>query len=395
MSSPPALVTDPAGVDHVVAAVRAAGTCALDTEFLWEKTYAPQLCLAQIAVGDGIWLIDPLAGAPLEPIADLVRDPSVEKLMHAPSADLIAFGLHFGAVPANVFDTQIAAGFVGLTAGAGLDRLLDQVLKVRLSHDETFSDWSRRPLTDTQQLYAADDVRHLADLVAELRRRLAERGRVDWAQAEIERRFCTSEAAGADPERAWRKVQRRGRLSPTAQAVLVDVAAWRERTARRRDQPAAWVMKDPTLVEIARAAPRSADDLRRIRGVGKGFGGREADELLAAVATGLGRTPPPSEPSVPQRVARRVEAVATLAVPMARIRCLDQDLAPELVATRADLDRFLEAVVVGEGVDELPLGQGWRRELLGDDLIRLAAGEVSLSLNREAPYLRIEERPGG
>ncbi|MEY4225996.1 MAG: hypothetical protein RL190_753 [Actinomycetota bacterium] len=307
MSSPPALVTDPAGVEHVVAAVRAAGTCALDTEFLWEKTYAPQLCLAQIAVGDGIWLIDPLAGAPLEPIAALVRDPSVEKLMHAPSADLIAFGLHFGAVPANVFDTQIAAGFVGLTAGAGLDRLLDQVLKVRLSHDETFSDWSRRPLTDTQQLYAADDVRHLADLVAELRRRLAERGRVDWAQAEIERRFCTSEAAGADPERAWRKVQRRGRLSPTAQAVLVDVAAWRERTARRRDQPAAWVMKDPTLVEIARAAPRTADDLRRIRGVGKGFGGREADELLAAVAAEAGRAAASRPPRRGRRHARRAD----------------------------------------------------------------------------------------
>ncbi len=395
MSSPPALVTDAAGVEAVAATVRAAGTCALDTEFLWEKTYAPQLCLVQVAVGDGIWLIDPLAGAPLEPIADLVRDPAVEKLMHAPSADLIAFGLHFGAVPANVFDTQIAAGFVGLTAGAGLDRLLDQVLKVRLSHDETFSDWSRRPLTDTQLLYAADDVRHLADLVADLRRRLAERGRAEWAQAEIERRFCVPEAAGTDPERSWRKVQRRGRLSPTAQAVLIDVAAWRERTARRRDQPAAWVMKDPTLVEIARAAPRTADDLRRIRGVGKGFGGRESDELLAAVLAGLGRTPPPSEPSVPQRVARRVEAVATLAVPMARIRCLDQDLAPELVANRADLDRFLEAVVVGEGVDELPLGPGWRRELLGDDLIRLAAGEVSLSLNREVPYLRIEERAGG
>ena len=297
MTPPPALVSDPAGVDALVAAVRAAGTCALDTEFLWEKTYAPQLCLAQIAVGDEIWLVDPLAGAPLEPIADLVRDPAVEKLMHAPSADLIAFGLHFGAVPANVFDTQIAAGFVGLTAGAGLDRLLDQVLKVRLSHDETFSDWSRRPLTDTQCLYAADDVRHLAALVAELRRRLAERGRGDWAQAEIERRFCSPEAAGADPERSWRKVQRRGRLSPTAQAVLVDVAAWRERTARRRDQPTAWVMKDPTLVEIARAAPRTADDLRRIRGVGKGFAGREADDLLAAVEAGLGRTPPPADPS--------------------------------------------------------------------------------------------------
>lgn len=394
MAQPPALVSDAAGVAAAVGAARAAGTCALDTEFLWEKTYAPVLCLAQLAVGEEIWLIDPIAGAPLEPVAELVADAAVEKLMHAPSADLIAFGLHFGSVPANVFDTQIAAGFVGLTAGAGLERLLDQVLHVRLDHDETFSDWSRRPLTDTQLLYAADDVRHLAPLVAELRRRLDERGRAAWAQAEIDRRFCVSEAAGADPERAWRKVQRRGRLSPTAQAVLIDVAAWRERAARRRDQPAAWVMKDPSLVEIARASPRSADELRRIRGIGKGLGERDTADLLAAVAAGLERTPPPKEASVPQRVARRVEAVATLAVPMARIRCLDQDLAPELVATRADLDRFLEAVVVGEGADELPLGQGWRRELLGDDLIRLAAGEVALSLNREAPYLRIEDRDG-
>jgi len=391
---PPALVSDAAGVAAAVQAARAAGSCAIDTEFLWEKTYAPQLCLAQLAVGDEIWLIDPLAGAPLDPVAELVADPAVEKLMHAPSADLIAFGLHFGSVPANVFDTQIAAGFVGLTAGAGLERLLDQVLRVRLDHDETFSDWSRRPLTDTQLLYAADDVRHLAALVAELRRRLDERGRTAWAQAEIERRFCVPEAAGADPERAWRKVQRRGRLSPTAQAVLIDVAAWRERAARRRDQPAAWVVKDPTLVEIARAAPQSAEQLRRIRGLGKGLNERDTAELLAAVEGGLGRTPPPKEASVPQRVARRVETVATLAVPMARIRCLDQDLAPELVATRADLDRFLEAVVVGEGADELPLGQGWRRELLGDDLIRLASGEVALSLNREAPYLRIEDRDG-
>ncbi|MGA0122021.1 MAG: ribonuclease D [Gaiellales bacterium] len=394
MALPPALVSDAAGVAAAVQAARAAGSCAIDTEFLWEKTYAPQLCLAQLAVGDEIWLIDPLAGAPLDPVAELVADPAVEKLMHAPSADLIAFGLHFGSVPANVFDTQIAAGFVGLTAGAGLERLLDQVLRVRLDHDETFSDWSRRPLTDTQLLYAADDVRHLAALVAELRRRLDERGRTAWAQAEIERRFCVPEAAGADPERAWRKVQRRGRLSPTAQAVLIEVAAWRERAARRRDQPAAWVVKDPTLVEIARAAPQSAEQLRRIRGLGKGLNERDPAALLAAVEAGRGRTPPPKEASVPQRVARRVETVATLAVPMARIRCLDQDLAPELVATRADLDRFLEAVVVGEGADELPLGQGWRRELLGDDLIRLASGEVALSLNREAPYLRIEDRDG-
>ena len=359
---------------------------------MWEKSYAPQLCLVQVAVGDTIWLVDPLAGAPLEPLGELIADAAVQKLMHAPSADLIAFGLHFGSVPANVFDSQVAAGFVGLTASASLDRLLDAVLKVRLNHNETFSDWTRRPLKETQLHYAADDVRYLDQLVEELERRLTERGRRDWAHAEIERRFCTPEAAGGDPERAYRKVQRRGKLSPQAQAVLVDVAAWREQLARRRDQPSGWVMKDPTLVEIARAAPRTVADLQQIRGLGKSLGERESTELLAAVAHGLDREPPPAEHSVPQRIARQVDAVATLAVPMARIRCQDADLAPELVANRADLDRFLEAVVGGEDLSTLPLGQSWRKDLLGDILVRLVAGEISLSLNQSAPFLNVEER---
>ncbi len=388
----PHIVTDASGVAVALAAARTAGSCALDTEFLWEKTYAPQLCLAQLAVGDQIWLIDPIAGAPLAPLGELIADPSVEKLMHAPSADLIAFGLHFGSVPANVFDTQIAAGFVGLTANASLDRLLDAVLKVRLNHNETFSDWSRRPLKETQTLYAADDVRYLVPLVAELRASLAKRGRADWAQAEIERRFCNPDAAGGDPDRAWRKVQRRGRLAPQAQAVLIDVAAWREQSARRRDQPSSWIMKDPTLVEIARAAPRTMEDLQQIRGIGKGLGERDGADLLEAVARGLERTPPPAERSVPQTIAKQVDAVATLAVPMARIRCIDADLAPELVANRESLDRFLEAVVAGEDLAALPLGQGWRKELLGDDLVRLVAGKISLSLNQTAPFLRIEDR---
>ncbi len=388
----PHIVTDASGVAVALAAARTAGSCALDTEFLWEKTYAPQLCLAQLAVGDQIWLIDPIAGAPLAPLGELIADPSVEKLMHAPSADLIAFGLHFGSVPANVFDTQIAAGFVGLTANASLDRLLEAVLKVRLNHNETFSDWSRRPLKDTQMLYAADDVRYLAPLVAELRVSLAKLARADWAQAEIERRFCNPDVAGGDPDRAWRKVQRRGRLSPQAQAVLIDVAAWREQSARRRDQPSGWIMKDPTLVEIARAAPRTMEDLQQIRGIGKGLGERDGGDLLEAVGRGLERTPPAAERSVPQTIAKQVDAVATLAVPMARIRCIDADLAPELVANRESLDRFLEAVVAGEDLAALPLGQGWRKELLGDDLVRLVAGKVSLSLNQTAPFLRIEDR---
>lgn len=151
-------------------------------------------------------------------------------------------------------------------------------------------------------------------------------------------------------------------------------------------------MKDPSLVEIARAAPRTMGDLQQIRGIGKGLGERDGADLLEAVARGLERTPPPAERSVPQTIAKQVDAVATLAVPMARIRCIDADLAPELVANRESLDRFLEAVVAGEDLAALPLGQGWRKELLGDDLVRLVAGKISLSLNQTAPFLRIEDR---
>jgi ribonuclease D len=388
MHEPP-IVTDAAGVERVVAAASAAGRCALDTEFLWEKTYAPQLCLVQIAVGDEITLIDPVEGAPLAPIAHLIADAAVEKVMHAPAADLTAFRLHHGVVPAAVTDTQVMAGFVGLGANTGLDRLLEAVLKVRVEHHESFSDWSLRPLTDAQAVYAADDVRFLLQLADALRARLVERGRLDWAEAELARR---TELAVGDPDRAWRKVQRRSRLAPQAQAVLIELARWREQTARRRDQPVAWVIKDPTLVEIARSMPTSPKELGRIRGVGSNLAGRDAEELLAAVERGRDAPPPPRERSVPASVARRVDALGQLAAPLARVRCADADLAPELVANRADLDRFLEAIVRDEDLTQYPLGQGWRRELLGDDIVRLAEGRLLLGLNPSPPYLHVEER---
>lgn len=385
----PTTVTDERGVEEVVAAARRTGRCALDTEFLWERTYAPQLCLVQIAVDGEITLIDPVEGAPLEQVAALIADPGVEKVMHAPAADLTAFRLQYDVAPAAITDTQVMAGFAGLGANTGLDRLLQAVLRVQVDHHESFSDWSRRPLTDAQAIYAADDVRFLVDLADAITADLERRGRLEWALAEVARRF--GENGAPDPSRAWRKVQRRGRLSPQAQAVLIEVAGWRDETARRRDQPASWVMKDPTLVEVARSMPASIEALQRVRGIGSSLSERDAQELLAAIARGKEAPPPPKERSVPARVARRVEALAQLAAPLARVRCADADLAPELVATRAELDRFLEAIVLEEDLTTLPLGQSWRRELLGDDLVRLAAGTIMLGLNAAPPYLRVEE----
>ena len=300
------MLADRQAVEEIASRAAAANRVALDTEFFWERTYAPQLCLVQVAVDEHVALVDPLEGAPLEPIAELVADPNVEVVMHAPAGDLLAFGLRYGVKPTRVVDTQLLAGFVGLTASASLDRLVDAVLKTQLHHDESFSDWRRRPLTPVQCRYAADDVRYLIPLVDRLFERLDQRGRRAWAEAEMSRRYADGEDVVPDPQRAWRKVQRRGKLAPRQLAVLRAVSAWREETARRRDIPASWLVKDPTLIELARLAPQSEEEARRIRGIGKSLpGGRRADP--AATRWPRGRRPscrPPSaHPRPPSRAA--------------------------------------------------------------------------------------------
>ena len=382
------LIVDTGDVETLAQRARAAGTVAIDTEFLWERTYAPQLCLAQVAVGDEIALIDPLAGASLEPIAALVADPRVEIVMHAPSADLLAFGLHFGVRPTRIVDTQLIGGFVGLTASASLERLLQDAIKIPTDHHESFSDWKRRPLSQSQLTYAGDDVRHLQALLAEIRRRLEQRGRTAWANAELARRYPDDEEATPDPDDAWRKVQRRGRLSSRQLAVLRAVAAWRELEARRRDLPASWVIKDPTLVELARVGPANDEALLRIRGVAAGTKGRDVAALLEAIAAGKEAGPIESVSASPPAVQRRADAASGLAGALLKVRCTDAGIAPELVATRSELDRFLEAAILGEAEGE-PLGTDWRRDLVGAELIDLVEGRVAFSLNAKPPYIAI------
>jgi ribonuclease D len=385
-----ALLTDAVGVDALAATARAAGRCAIDTEFFWERTYAPQLCLVQVAVAGVVSLIDPLQGAPLQPIADLVADPAVEIIMHAPSGDLLAFGIHHGVRPTRIRDTQIAAGFVGLTASAGLERLLTEALGIRVDHHESFSDWKRRPLSSSQLAYAGDDVRWLEALWDEIVRRLNEAGRLDWALAEVSRRYPDGADPTSDPREAWRKVQRRGRLSTRQLAVLRELAAWRDLEARRRDMPAGWLVKDPTLVEIARASPLDAAALSGIRGAAGGLKPRDVDQILDAVAAGRSAPPIEADTPAPPAVQRRADAAAGLAGTLLKVRCTDAGIAPELVATRSDLDRFMEAVVLGT-VDGHPLASGWRRSLVGDELIALVEGRVALSLRDRAPFIAINE----
>jgi ribonuclease D len=378
-------ITTDAALEPLLDEARAEGACAIDTEFVWERTYAPALCLVQLATSRRLAVIDPLEGAPLPPVAELMADPGVEKVMHAPSGDLAAFVLRSDVRPRNVFDTQVAAGFAGYGGSPSLERLLDQAIGVHLRHDEGFTDWQRRPLTPTQIEYAADDVRHLLAAADALRERLRRQGRQAWVEEEMEQRFGEGATLVQDPEQAWRRVSGRGRLRGEQVAALAAAAAWREREARRRDLPASWLVKDATLIEVARRRPRTPRDAESIRGL-QLRKGPQLDGLLRAVAD-AGPVPSGSaDADLPGEVRRRVRVVLPLASAVLQARCAEAGIASELVATRADLESLIARQATGSDGSH-PLLHGWRRELAGESLLRLLRGEVALRVLPGPPHV--------
>jgi ribonuclease D len=378
-------ITTGAALGPLLDQARAEGSCAVDTEFVWERTYAPALCLVQLATAGRLAVIDPLAGAPLDPLAELMADPAVEKVMHAPSGDLAAFVLHHDVRPRNVFDTQVAAGFAGYGGSPSLERLLEQSVGVRLRHDEGFTDWSRRPLTPVQIEYAADDVRHLLAAAAALRSRLADQGRQAWVDEEMAQRYGDGATLVQDPELAWRRVSGRGRLRGEQVSALAAAAAWREREARRRDLPASWLIKDATLIEIARRRPKTPRDAESIRGL-QLRKGAQLDGMLAAVAAAGPPPPGSSDGDMPGEVRRRVRVVLPLASAVLQARCAEAGVASELVATRAELEGLIAGQAMGNDGDH-PLLSGWRRELAGESLLRLLRGEIALRVLPRAPHV--------
>ncbi len=384
-------ITDAAGVESLMADARDAGRCALDTEFVWERTYAPVLCLVQIATPQRLAVVDPLRGAPLEPIARLIADPAVRKAMHAPSGDLTGFVLHFGMGAAAVFDAQLAAGFAGYGGSLSLERMLDQSVGVRLKHAEGFSDWAKRPLTDQQVAYAADDVRHLLAAMDALEDRLREQGRDRWADEEMERRYGPSAQLVQDPDQAWRRVGGRGKLRGEQLAVLVAAAAWRETEARRRDIPTGWLVRDPTLVELARRRPATAAEAQQVRGL-QLKRGPQLDGLLEALAAADGPAPE-RPPELGSEMRNRIKVVLPLASAVLQAACAEAGIASELVATRDDLESLIR--VVGDGdPGGHPLLSGWRRELAGEPLLRLLRGEVSLRVVPGPPHVAAQSDGG-
>jgi len=380
----------PADVEAFAAEARSEGRLALDTEFVWERTYSPVPCLLQLATANRLAVLDPLEDVDVGPIAQLVGDPAVQLVMHAPAGDLLLFATRYGVRATSVFDTQLAAGFVGHGISMAYDRLVERVAGVTLTHNETFSDWSRRPLTDAQIQYAADDVRYLFAVADALLAKLDEMGRRSWAEDEITRRYGPAATIEPDPQRAYLKVARRGRLSGRQLASLRAVAAWREEEARTRDLPPGWVLKDPSVVEVARRSPQDAAALGRLRGLGN-LSAAAGQRLLEALAGAADAEAPSAARELPPGLARRVAAASALGAVLVRARCDGADIAPELVATRAELESFVEAMANGQ--EEHALLSGWRRELVGAELRELVQGNVALALEPQSPYVRTFEIP--
>ena len=357
---------------------RAAGRLGLDTEFLPEGRYRPLLCLVQVVVGDDVWVLDPLAGFDPAPLAGVLADPAVELVLHAGRQDIAILRREWGTGVVNVFDTQIAAGFAGFSAQAGYNGLLHDVLKVRLPKTASFTRWDARPLTDEQLRYARGDVEHLLPLADDIRRRLEPSGRLEWAQEEC--RVIALASDERDPEEVWRRLPRVNGLDARSRAVARELAAWRERTAERENRPVGAVVRDPTVVELAKRTPASRKELAQIRGVNPDVVRRRGDDMLAAIERGRAAEPLQLDEAERHATEPQDGPVIALTEALVRVRAQQAGLAYELIAARADLAPIVAAARRGEREPDVRTLRGWRRELVGDELLELLAGHRRLSV---------------
>jgi ribonuclease D len=361
------------------------GRIAIDTEFVSERRYQALLCLVQVAVPDPAAdgevrteVLDPLEGEPdFAPLARVLADPGVEVVMHAGRQDVAILRRTLDTDVRNIFDTQVAAGFLGFGNQEGYESLVRKVLKVKLRGSEGFTRWDRRPLTSQQLEYAADDARLLLALGDELERRLEELGRLEWAREES--RSLEDMSDERDARRSYERLPRLGRLSESARGVAMELAEWREGEARGADRAPGSVLPDQALVELARRTPRDKHGLEQIRGLPPQTLHRRGDALLAAIARGRERTPPPAPAEPPPREAADAPLVS-LAQALVRHRSMESGVAVELIATQAELAALVGSLRRGENGNHLRVAQGWRRELVGDELRELVEGRRALSV---------------
>ena len=376
------MLADPATVPDLAAGARAGGRLAIDTEFMGEGRYRPLLCLVQVAVEEAgdevrVAVLDPLDRAlDPAPLAAVLADPEIEVVLHAGRQDVALLRRVWQTDVRNVFDTQVAAGFAGSRAQLGYEALLHQAIGVRLRKSASFTRWDARPLSAEQVEYAREDVLHLLQLSDVLQEQLAGRGRLEWAREEC--RALEEASDERDPDVLFARLPRVNSLDPAQRAVARELVEWRERTAAEADRPATGVLPDAPLVEIAKRRPRSADRLAQIRGLHEGTLRRRTAAILAAVERGRERAPIPVEGERPLQPDAADAPLIALGEALVRARAAEAGLAYELVAARADLQRVVSALRADAPEADVRTLRGWRRAVVGAELLELLQGRRSL-----------------
>jgi ribonuclease D len=369
-------------LDDVIAAIVDQSAYALDTEFHREKTYFPKLALVQLAWGDDLVLVDPLA-VDLSPFKSVLESASTA-VIHAADQDLEVLLLACGALPAVLFDTQIAAGFVGMSTPS-LATLYERFLGVRVGKGDRLTDWLQRPLTDDQLNYAATDVVHLLEIHAMLSEDLLSRGRLQWALDECENQRLRSRGQ-RDPQEAYRRIKEARQLRGKARSVVQAVAGWRERRAAELDIPVRYVISDIAVLGIAQRPPRNRRDLEKIRGFDRGLRDDVVVQLLDVVGRALDAPDPaPAEVVMSVPLDRDLRPAVALISAWVSQMARDLEIDSTLLATRGDLEALL-----GEAPDAR-LREGWRALLVGDPIRRLVSGEVAVAFAGDGELV-IEER---
>jgi ribonuclease D len=357
----------------------------VDTEFLRETTYYPLLCIAQMATADEAVVVDALApGIDLSPFMALMADEKVMKVFHAARQDIEIIWHSAKFIPQPIFDTQVAAMVLGYGDSISYDQLVQRITGDALDKSHRFTDWTRRPLSDAQLAYAISDVTHLRDVYHALVEDLGRRGRADWVQEEMHV-LTSPETYRMDPQSAWQRLKTRVR-KPRELAVLIEVAAWREREAQSRDVPRSRVLKDDVIADIAIQAPTTIEKLRHLRSLPKGFErSRWGEAIVAAVERGIARDPKTLPLHARPQPVANASAVVELLKVLLRMISERHHVAAKVIATVDDL-----AHIAADDEADVPALTGWRRELFGEKALALKHGKLALAIEkgRVAPVER-------
>lgn len=370
-------IDTPAALSQFCAQIRDSHWLAIDTEFLREKTYYPQLCLIQIANDEVIACIDPLALTDLSILFEVLYQPDVTLVFHAAKQDLELLLLLQGTLPQQVFDTQLAATVLGIGDQVGYGNLVKTCLNVDLEKAHSRTDWTQRPLSAEQLEYAADDVRYLRTLYQQMHADLVAQDRLHWLDEDFAA-LSNAQNYIAEPETIWRKIRGAGKLKGQQLAILQQLAHWREQRAIDKNRPRRWIIKDEIMLDLARFAPESSKKMQQIRG----FEARDIERNGAAiveVVTEAKKVPKENWPILkkPTPLSNQQEALADALMALLRKTCDEQSITPIAVAGRKDIEKLVR------GETELDLLQGWRKRIVGNTLLGFVQGDLMLTADSE------------